>query len=200
MNKLILSLFVLISFFYQSNLYSQCGIVIDTVYYNGDYFLTPDTIKVCQGDQVTFAYPDAGCPTYMMDNNFNNNQIGNGWSSNASPMFDNPCGPGPDGSTYLWIGPATSFPRRLTTVSYSVTTQCQICFDMKYASQADVSPCEGPDESTEGVHLQFSTTSATGPWIDINYWDPNGGYDATLTTWQHYCENVPVNGTIWFSW
>lgn len=200
MNKLFVSIVVFVSIFIQSNLYSQCGIVIDTVYYNGDYFLTPDTIKVCQGDQVTFAYPDAGCPTYMMDNNFNNGQIGVGWSSNASPMFNNPCGPGPDNSTYLWIGPATSFPRRLTTVNYNVTTQCQICFDMKYASQADSSPCEGPDQSTEGVHLQYSTTSANGPWIDINYWNPNGGYDPILTTWNHYCENVPVNGNVWFSW
>ena len=201
MNKtFVLISVVILSIFFRLNTFAQCHLVIDTVYYNGDFYLTPDTIKICQGDQVSFAYSDAGCPTYMMDNNFNNGQIGIGWSSNASPMFNNPCGPGVDGTTYLWIGPATSFPRRLTTVNYNVTTQCQICFDMKYASQSNSSPCEGPDESTEGVHLQYSTVSATGPWIDINYWDPNGGYDPNLTTWQHYCENVPINGTVWFSW
>lgn len=183
-----------------TNLKAQCNIDIDTVFYHGDYFINPDTIKICEGDQVTFTYSDAACPTYMMNNDFNNGSIGVGWSSNASPMFNDPCGPGPDGTTYLWIGPATSFPRRLTTLGYDVTTQCQICFDMKYATQGESSPCEGPDESTEGVHLQYSTTSANGPWIDINYWDPNGGYDPLLTTWQHYCENVPVNGHVWFSW
>ncbi len=179
---------------------AQCNLSIDTVIYNGDIFITPDTIKICLGDQVTFNYSNAGCPVFMMNNNFNNGTIGSGWSSNANPMFNNPCGPGPDGTTYLWIGPATSFPRRLTTVGFQVTTQCQICFDMKYATQGQSSPCEGPDEPTEGVHLQYSTNGPNGPWIDINYWNPNGGYDPNLTTWKNYCENVPVNGTVWFSW
>ncbi len=202
MKKGFLNILLFVIFVIGSNckLIAQCSLSIDTALYDGNIFITPDTVKICLGDQITFGFSNAGCPTYMMNNNFNNGTIGTGWSSNASPMFNNPCGPGPDGTTYLWIGPATSFPRRLTTVGFQVTTQCQICFDMKYATQSQASPCEGPDEPTEGVHLQYSTVGPNGPWIDINYWNPNGGYDSYLTTWHKYCENVPVNGTVWFSW
>ncbi len=181
------------------NSLAQCNINIDTAYYNGVGFAGPDTIKICEGDGVSFI-SNGGCPTYMMNNDFNSGSIGTGWQSNASPMLNNPCGAGIDGSTYCWIGPASSFPRELVTIGYNVTTSCQICFDMMYASQANSTPCEGPDEPTEGVHLQYSTVGATGPWLDINYWDPLGGYDPTLTSWNNYCENVPVNGMVWFRW
>ncbi len=202
MRKIIICLYIAINIINitYNKLWAQCNLSIDTAIYNGDIFFNPDTIKICLGDQVSFFYANAGCPTYMMNNNFNNGTIGSGWQSNASPMFNNPCGPGPDGTTYLWIGPATNFPRQLTTVGFQVTTQCQICFDMKYATQGQSSPCEGPDESTEGVHLQYSTAGPSGPWLDINYWDPIGGYDPYFTTWQNYCENVPINGTVWFRW
>ena len=179
-------------------LFSQCNIVLDSAIYNGSSYFNPDTVNICLGESVSF-YATGGCPTYMMANDFNDQTVGTGWNSNASPMFNNPCGVGSDGTTYLWIGPASNFPRELVTNAFVVTTQCQICFDMKYASQANGSPCEGPDEPTEGVHLQYST-SATGPWIDINYWDPVGGYDPYLTTWHQYCEDVPLNGTLYFRW
>ena len=178
---------------------AQCSISIDTVYYNGTGFITPDTIKICQGDAVTIT-SEGGCPTYMMNNDFNGGNVGLGWQSNTTPMFSNPCGAGINGSTYLWMGPSTAFSRELTTVGYDVTTSCQICFDMMYATQGNASPCEGPDEPTEGVHLQYSTVGATGPWFDINYWDPLGGTNPTLTSWNNYCESIPVNGHLWFRW
>ncbi|MBI5540988.1 MAG: hypothetical protein HY951_13065, partial [Bacteroidia bacterium] len=195
-------LFVIILLAFSSKGIAQCAISIDTVYYNGIGFITPDTIKICEGDVVTLT-SEGGCPTYMMNNDFNNGLIGSGWTSNATPTFTNPCvaytGAG-DGTTCLWVGNAASFPRELVTVGYNVTTSCQICFDMVYSSQANSSPCEGPDMPTEGVHLQYSTGGSTGPWFDINYWDPLGGYDPTMTSWQNYCENVPVNGMVWFRW
>lgn len=177
---------------------AQCNILLDSAIYNGQTYFNPDTIQICLGESVSF-YSHGGCPTYLMANDFDNGTVGSGWNSNASPMFNNPCGVGPNGTTYLWIGPATTFPRQLTTNAFAVTTQCQICFDMKYASQANSTPCEGPDESTEGVHLQWSNNPG-GPWLDINYWDPVGGYDPYLTTWHQYCENIPVNGNIYFRW
>ena len=120
---------------------AQCSISIDTVYYNGIGFITPDTIKICEGDPITLT-SEGGCPTYMMNNDFNAGSIGTGWQSNASPMLNNPCGTGIDGSTYLWIGPATTFPRELVTDGYNVTTSCSICFDMMYANQSTgISPC-----------------------------------------------------------
>lgn len=158
-----------------------------------------DTIVVCQGNHVKF-HSTGDCDVYLMNNNFNNGTVGAGWSSNASPMFNNPCGPGPDGSICLWIGPATNFPRELVTVPYSVTTMCTICFDMKYSVQGVGAPCEGPDLPTEGVHLQWSNNGGT-TWTDIQYWAPNGGYDPVLTNWKNYCCNVPVSGNnVQFRW
>lgn len=158
-----------------------------------------DSIFICQGDHINLQ-SQGDCDNYLMMNDFNDGTIGQGWNSNASPMFTNPCGPGPDGTTYLWIGPATNFPRALVTVPYTVTTACRICFDMKYSVQAVPAPCEGPDLPTEGVHLQWSSNGGT-TWTDIDYWAPNGGYDANLTNWRNYCRNVPVAGTnIQFRW
>src|SRR5690606_25208102 len=65
------------------------------------------------------------------------------------------------------------------------------------------SPCEGPDESDEGVYLQYSVDNGA-TWITINYFDPNGGNDPQLVNWNNWCIPIPngalVNGVkfIWF--
>lgn len=192
--KYFLSFFFFFSFI-NHYIYSQCNI---TAYTDSNTTANADTIFLCQGDSAVL-YSDGGCPTYLQSNNFDNGSLGNGWTSNASPMFNNPCGPGVNGTTYAWIGPASSFPRELVTQAYNVTTQCQICFDMMYATQGNASPCEGPDLSDEGVHLQYSIDGGI-TWIDINYWDPNGGTDPQMTTWNNYCENIPINGSVQFRW
>ncbi len=148
-----------------------------------------DTIQICAGDIVDLS-AIAGCD-YMMMNDFNDGTIGVGWTSSCSPMFNNPCDPSPNGTIYLWIGNDTDFPRELVTQEYIVTDLCQICFDMDYATQAGTSPCEGIDLPNEGVHLQWSTDGGA-TWTDINYWDPLGGYDPQMITWNNYCEFVPT--------
>ncbi len=182
---------ILLSFFLINlNSYSQCSINSFTA--NGTSVLNNifDTIDICIGDSVLLTA--SGVCGYLMNNDFNNNTIGAGWASNASPMFTNPCGTGPNGTTYLWIGPATSFPRQLTTTPFDVSSGgCNINFWMKYASQANSTPCEGPDLITEGVHLQYSYNGVAGPFTDIQYWDPLGGYNATMTSWQTYNVAVP---------
>ena len=178
---------------------AQCSIDATV---NGQFSSTyADTFHICEGDAVAFQSTGT-CGQSLMNNDFNNQTIGTGWVSNCNPQFNNPCDPSPDGTPYLWVGSSVTQPRRLTTVAYSgVTTACTICFDMDYATQGDASPCEGPDLSDEGVHLQYSTDGGT-TWVDINYWDPNGGNDPYLTAWHNYCENVPINpsGNIQFSW
>ena len=154
-----------------------------------------DTLRICAGDAVDL-YAIAGC-NYMMMNDFNDGTIGVGWNSNCSPMFTNPCDPSLDGTTYLWIGNASSFPRELITQEYTVTDQCQICFDLDFATQSDASPCEGIDLPDEGVHLQWSIDGGT-TWTDIHYYDPDpdnsgdGGYDPQMTAWNNYCVLVPA--------
>lgn len=159
-----------------------CGTI---AYANG----VADSILICPGDTVDLSASTA-CD-YMMMNDFNDGTMGVGWSSSCSPMFNNPCVASLDGSIYLWIGDDTNFPRELVTQQFAVTDQCQISFDMVYATQGGSSPCEGINWWTEGVHLQWSTDGGS-TWTDINYWDPLGGYDPQMTSWNSYLEFVPT--------
>jgi len=116
----------------------------------------------------------------------------NGWQFTQSvTIANNTCGvASPDGSDFMWMGDAAVNPRDMTTVAFDLSLGGNICFDMRYAIQGDASPCEGPDEPSEGVHLQYSTDNGA-TWIDIDYWDPNGGNDPTLTAWNQYCVTLP---------
>ena len=159
-----------------------------------------DTLVICAGDAVDFT--SSGSCGVLMSNDFNGQTLGTGWSSQCNPQFNNPCDPSPNTppDPYLWVGSSVTQPRRLTTNPYVVTTACQVCFDMDYATQSDPSPCEGPDQSNEGVHLQYSTNGGA-TWTDINYWDPGTGYVPQLIAWDNYCESVPINGNnVQFSW
>ena len=147
---------------------------------------------ICLNDCVTLS-STGDCTDYLMYNDFDNQTIGTGWISQCNPQFNNPCSPG-NGTPHLWVGSTVSYPREITTIPYSVTAQCQICFDMMYATQGQSAPCEGPDLPGEGVHLQYSVNGGV-TWIDINYWPPNGGYDPQMTSWNNYCENVPAAAT-----
>jgi len=143
---------------------------------------------ICAGEPVNLS-AQTSCNQLLMNNNFNNGTVGNGWQSTNQAMFSNPCGAGLDGTTHLWMGSTSPAPRNVTTVPFDVSNGGTICFEMKYSVQAAASPCEGPDLPDEGVHLQYSVNN--GPWIDIDYWDPNGGNDPFLTQWQNYCRQIP---------
>lgn len=190
--------------------YSECDSVYvqvvqpcqATAYANG----IVDTIQICAGDPVDLSAA-ASCD-YMMMNDFNDGSIGVGWNSNCSPMFNNPCLASGDGSTYLWVGDASTFPRDLVTQEYTVVAGCQICFDFAMAIQSDASPCEGPDEVDEGVSLQWSTDGGT-TWTDLTYFSPDGcqypsniwvgqgtsvneDCSSDFIDWANYCFTVPV--------
>lgn len=116
-----------------------------------------------------------------------------GWQFTQSvTVANNTCGvPSPDGSDFMWMGDAAVNPRDMTTVSLDLSPGGVICFEMRYAVQGNASPCEGPDEQDEGVFVQYSTDNGA-TWIDIEYWDPNGGNDPSLTGWNQYCVNIPA--------
>ncbi len=143
-----------------------------------------DTVMLCVGEPLFMS-----ASGFMLADDFNTGSLSNLWSSNCSPEFTNPCLPSIDGGIYLWVGSATCFPRDLTTIPINVAPNFQVSFDMAYAIQGASAPCEGPDLATEGVHLQYSLDGTT--WVDIDYWDPNGGNDPNLTNWNHYVLNVP---------
>ena len=126
----------------------------------------------------------------VLSTNFNNFQNGIGWSSNTTVIYNNPCLPSHDGNASAWVGNTTAFPRELVTDAFDVACGGTISFWQAYATQGGNAPCEGPDLPGEGVDLQYSNNN--GPWISINYIDPNGGYDPLLTSWQYYTFNIPA--------
>ena len=178
---------------------------------------TADT-TICEGDSLELI-SDGSC-TFLMNNDFDNQTIGAGWSSTAAnPVFTNPCGPGPNGS-HLWVGTTPSQSRTLVTNSYDVSsTSCLVKWWMRYGRVQGSGNCEDPDWQDEGVHLQYSTNngaswtdfpgpdvepvgnfSTTGPFTTTTpggggYWQPHSGssaqYASELYYWNKYENNVP---------
>ena len=177
-------------------------------------------LEVCLGDQVQLkAYNTS--TVILMSDDFNNDSLNAYWETNNDVMFNNPCtsaGDNWDGTTYLWVGDLTTFPRDIITIPLSVTEYCMICFDLKLATQGEPSPCEGPDEMDEGVSLQWFITGDT-MWHDIIYFAPDGnqypsnawigqstaggGMNTPFNVWNNYCFMVPqaaVSNNTQFRW
>jgi len=147
-------------------LHSQCNI---TAYANG----TSNSISICPGDAVSLT-STGGCPTYVMNNDFNNGTPGLGWSATNQAMFNKPCTPhSPDGTIYMWMGSTSAAPRILTTVPFDVSQGGTIEFQMRYAIQSHSSPCEGPDLYHEGIAVEYSINNGSS-WTTIQYYAPNG--------------------------
>ncbi len=162
---------------------------------------TPATLP-CGGGTVTLTANGTGGVTFAMDNDFNGGTAGPGWTVSPAGQFNNPCGGGVDGTTYMWMGNTTAAPRTLETAPLNVSCGGTICFDMMYAAQGGAAPCEGPDLANEGVYLEYSIDGGA-TWITIQYWDPNGGNDPQMTSWNNYCFPIPLaaetNNTL-FRW
>src|SRR5690606_18873968 len=143
--------------------------------------------------------------TPVFGDNFNSGGVASGWYASPAAQFNNPCGTSMDGTTYLWMGPATAAPREMTTAPVDVSCGGTVCFDFKFVCEAcgDNSPCEGADLYNEGVSLQYSLNGVT--FFEIAYFAPNGNLLAAwpgagasfpmangataFTTWQNYCFN-----------
>ena len=177
-----LLLLIGLSFQFQ-DLYGQCEIVATAL---------PNDITC--GSCVTLTAFGEGQGNSVFTENFNTGAP-TGWQSTAQATYSNPCDPsGVDGTPHLWMGDATGVPRQMTTNSFDFSTAtagATICFDMLFAEQGDASPCEGPDEPDEGVYLQYSIDNGL-TWITINYFDPNGGNDASLVNWNNWCFPLPA--------
>ncbi len=159
-------------------------------------FSSPTTIYC--GDTATLGALASGCQP--LNNNFNGGVIGS-WAASPGGVVTNGtgfyacAGPPPEGAFYLWMGGTVGAPRGITTNDYDLT-QCgaisgTLCFEMKYATQGGADPCEGIDLPAEGISVQYSTNGGAA-WTTLQYYDPNGGYDATLTSWNRYCLVLPA--------
>ncbi|WP_343606677.1 PKD domain-containing protein [Fluviicola sp.] len=148
------------------------------------------------GQSVNLTAYGSSTGQMVLNETFNTGGFGSGWSSTpGSTNFNNPCSSnGVDGTTHAWMGSSTSVPRTLTSAPYNLTSATagvSICFDLLFAEQGDAAPCEGPDEPDEGVYLQYSINGGA-TWIDIHYFDPNGGNDPQLTNWNNWCFALPA--------
>jgi len=161
---------------------------------------------VC-GESVILSHFGSSTGNISFSENFNSGQP-TGWAFTQQATFSNPCSPGGvDGTTHIWMGANSGVPRSLVTQALNFGPAVApvggtICFDMLFAAQGGNSPCEGPDEPDEGVYLQYSVNGGA-TWININYFDPNGGNDPQLVNWNNWCFAMPagalVNG-VQFRW
>jgi len=143
------------------------------------------------GDCVTLSAFGNGSGNVAFQENFNSGSP-TGWQFTQNvTITNNTCGePSPDNTNFMWMGDDAVNPRNMTTVPFNLTLGGTICFDMRYSIQGDATPCEGPDEPDEGVYIQYSTNNGA-TWTNIEYYDPNGGNDPSLTNWDQYCVVLP---------
>jgi subtilisin-like proprotein convertase family protein len=168
---------------------AQCGVSAKT-----------SKINIICGDSVTLsAVPNGIKP---LENDFNNGTIG-AWAGTNGVTVTNGTGTfscmgtTPDPPSYAFMGSSANTPRFIQSNPLDLTQGGAIgataCFYMKYSSQGQTGTCEGPDAVGEGVALEYSTNcgAATPTWTQVQYWDPNGGNDPQLTSWNQYCINLP---------
>ncbi len=149
------------------------------------------TIIPCNGS-ATLSVTGSGTSQVAFGETFNSGQPVGWLFSQVVTIANNTCGvPSLDGTDFMWMGDQSVAPREMTTIPLDVSSGGQVCFDMRYAIQAQASPCEGPDLASEGVYVQYSTDAGLS-WTTMNYWSPLGGYDPLMTSWQNYCLPIPA--------
>lgn len=162
---------------------------------------------ICAGDPVTLT-SSSSCIDVLIDENFNSGGLSPYFISALEHEFTNPCEPSLDSSIYLWMGANYYFPRSLTSNNMDICGYYEISFDLRFAVDFEASPCEGPDESNEGVAFQYSINNGTS-WNDIAFFRPDGSilpsnnaycapcvsypYITPFTSWANYSFSIPVN-------
>ena len=191
--------FLLASILISLSASSQC-----TVF--GVNYIWPDTTNVngCfqLGDTLVIdAYTTQQAT--LLNNDFELGTFGNGWQTGLSAnvilndpthcAWPPPANPAPNNG-YVWMGNAAAHPRNLTSVDFDLTQCSSLQFDMKYATQSQAGPCEGPDLYCEGVRIQFST-DAGATWYNWDgsleqAWTPPGSGQPNALTGN--CATHPV--------
>lgn len=140
----------------------------------------------------------------LLSTTFNDSTPGLGWNFVGSGMFDNPCGPSPNGTTHIWFGNSSPHPRTLTTNEMNLPCGGKVCFDLKFAEQGGSGSCEGPDLDNEGVALMYSVDCGA-TFAPIAYFKPDGTVQpfntmtegnsvfgpTAFTDWHNYCFDLP---------
>lgn len=164
---------------------------------------TPNDTTICPGDSVwvsAFIPVNGGLQSF----NFNAGSLPSGWSTTGGQAFSTPCGPSPNGTPYYWASTSGTTTPQLATPSFNLACGATVTFDMVYSVQGGPAPCEGPDQSEEGVELQYSLDGGL-TWLPVIYYSPAGfslpqnpgvGGPGTTgptayTTWGSYSVTIP---------
>ena len=153
-------------------------------------YIWPDTSNINScfqlGDTLVIDATNSVVAT-QLDNDFELGTFGNGWQTGLSAnviindpthcAWPPPANPTPN-LAYVWMGNAAAHPRNLTSVDFDLSQCFNLEFDMKYATQSQAGPCEGPDLYCEGVRIQYSTDAGV-TWFNWDgtqeqSWSPTG--------------------------
>jgi hypothetical protein len=172
---------LIITVLFDNSVFGQCSVEI-----------VPSKNEVYCGDRVDLNLNYIGSKRYV--NDFNECQIGDGWSTSFTPQFNVPCVTSQDGSCFLWTDTITNQDRYIESPTIPLTdSDVRLHFDMMYGVQSGIpSYCEGIDLPDEGVYVEYRINA--NPWQPLKYYDPKGGYDTLLTNWNTYILDVPISG------
>ncbi|MDX2359743.1 MAG: PKD domain-containing protein [Crocinitomicaceae bacterium] len=149
-----------------------------------------DTIFASCG-QSTYISALGLSDTPALSTDFDGNQIGAGWSSSGTLLYNNPCGPSLDGTPSAWFG-NVPFPRTLTTNGFDMSCGGQVCFDLDFGGDDNAtSNCEDPDLIDEGVYFQYSINGGA-TWVTLFYFEPTSNISGPYYSWANYCYTLPA--------
>lgn len=152
----------------------------------------PDTIYA--GDEVTInSYGNCGL---IMADGFGNGTLSSWFSpTQVSPLFNNPCGPGPNGS-HSWISEnSSSQVRAIQTTGLDLSNPgTEIKWYMRYGKNASTGTCNSLSTSSNGVHLQYSTDGGN-TWTDFP--GPNITPTGNLSNSPPFITDTMGSGGFW---
>ncbi|MFO8087478.1 MAG: T9SS type A sorting domain-containing protein [Bacteroidales bacterium] len=139
---------------------------------------------VCEGDNVTLsASGGCGYPNLNL-----------GFTPFPGGFYNNPCGPGPNGS-HLWIDTNNDTLRYMATSDLNIYLKGgTIRWYMRYGANQDTGLCNAPDAPNEGVMLQYSTDSGAS-WN--NFPGPNQEPVGNLNNTPPFYTSTPGSGYYW---
>jgi len=172
-----LAIFLFLTTGVEFGLHAQCDVRIHVA-----------TNQICLGDTLPMS-AKGGCGVAFFAD-FNDSTL-QGLTSNNTQWIGSPCTSSLDSSRYLWMGTVAGQSLVYTQNMNLTTGSYTISFEMKYGEDGSSTLCDGPSTTAESVHLQYSINNGAN-WVDIQYWDPNGGHDANLIYWKKYIIALPV--------
>ena len=151
---------------------------------------TPGNITISCGESVDLTAVGLSA-TPALSTDFNGNQIGAGWSTTATMLYNNPCGPTLDGTPSAWFG-NVPLPRTIATNGFDLSCGGQVCFDLDFAGDdpGGGSNCEDPDQPDEGVYFSYSIDGGA-TWVEIFYFEPTSNITGPYYDWANYCFTLP---------